>query len=169
MGRGDVWKTRDVKRVWKGEIVVDDRVEKIRSVEFVDGQVVQDRVRFPYFYFNINDSAPKAPLGYRIWWYGCQRCEAWRQVIRELLIEKGDMAAFKFAMQVLILYEDRWMDFFVCEDCMKLRRKGIRRNPKSKIFIDWGPEGAYPPPIHRQWRRAAAEMNRSGEEGLASL
>ena len=169
MSRGDTWQIRDVKRVWKGEVAVDDRIETIRSVEFVDGQVLKDREEFPYFDFNMNDSAPESLIGYRIWWYGCQRCEAWRQVIRDILVEKGDMAAFKFAMQVLILYEDRWMDFFVCEDCMKLRRKGIRRNPKSKMFIDWGPEGAYPRPIRRQWRRIATDMNRFGEGGLASL
>ncbi|MBS3756682.1 MAG: hypothetical protein KGY38_07385 [Desulfobacterales bacterium] len=169
MNRGCIRQIMDVKWVWKEEVVVDGRIETVRSVEFVDGLVIQDRERFPYLDFNMNDSVPESPLGYRIWWHGCQRCEAWRQVIQDLLIEKGDMTAFKFAMQVLILYEDRWMDFFVCEDCMKLRRKGIRRNPKSKMFTDWGPEGAYPPPIHRDWRRIATDMNRFGEGGLASL
>ncbi|MGM0788342.1 MAG: hypothetical protein ACQETG_11645 [Thermodesulfobacteriota bacterium] len=169
MSRGGAWQIRDVELIWKTEVVVDGRIETVRSVKFADGKVIQDRERFPYFDFNTNDSTPGVLLGYRIWWYGCQRCEAWRQVIRDILIEKGDMTAFKFAMQVLILYEDRWMDFFVCEDCMKLRRKGIRRDPLSKMFIDWGPEGAYPPPIHSGWRRTAADMNRFGEAGLASI
>ncbi|MFO8239466.1 MAG: hypothetical protein R6T90_00525 [Dissulfuribacterales bacterium] len=169
MSWGGACQIRDVERVWKGQVVVGGRVETVRSVEFVDGLVLQDRERFPYLYSNMNDSAPGARLGYRIWWYGCQRCEAWKQVIRDILFEKGDMTAFKFAMQVLILYEDRWMDFFVCEDCMKLRRKGIRRDPKSKMFIDWGPEGAYPSPIHEEWRRIATDMNKFGEGGLATV
>ena len=169
MSGGEIRQILDVERVWKSEAVVDGRIETIRSVEFTDGQVVQDRERFSYFDFNLNGSASRAQLGYRIWWYGCQRCKAWRSAIREILVEKGDMAAFSFAMQVLVLYQDRWMDFFVCEDCLKLRKIGVRRDPLSKMFIDWGPEGAHPSPIHIGWRETAADMNRFGEGGLASI
>lgn len=167
MSGDGIWQIREVVQVWKTENLVDGRNETTRYAKFADGRVIRDRERFPYFVFTENDSPPETMLGYRTWWYGCQRCEAWRQVIREILVEKGDMDAFKFAMQVLILYQDRWMDFFVCEDCMKLRGKGIRRDPSSKMFIDWGPEDAYPLPIHIGWRKTAADVNRFGEGGLA--
>ncbi|MCF8023912.1 MAG: hypothetical protein K9J79_12250 [Desulfobacteraceae bacterium] len=166
MDKGGIGQAGGVDRVWKEKAEVGGRIETIRYVKFADGVLIQDREKYPYFDFNMDNCAPASQLGYRIWWYGCQRCEAWRQVIREILIEEGDLAAFKFAMSVLILWRDRWMDFFVCEDCVKLRKLGIRRDPLTKMFVDWGPEGAYPPPIHEGWRDTAANMNRFGEGGL---
>ncbi|MFW6080894.1 MAG: hypothetical protein ACOC7W_03195 [Desulfosalsimonas sp.] len=162
MRGGGIRQVREVARVWKTEVLEGERIEVTRYAEYADGGVIQDRERFPYFDFNTNGTSIQAPLGYRVWWHGCQRCGAWKKVIREITANSPDLAAFRFAMQVLVLWQDRWMDFFVCEDCVKLRRRGIRRDPLTKMFIDWGPEGSYPPPVHAGWRDTATDMNRFG-------
>ena len=156
--------TRDVERVWKKQVKAGGRIETCRSVRFADGCVIRDRVWYPYFCSRTDERVPEKRLGYRVWWNGCQRCGAWSKVICEILQKKGDMEAFKFAMAELVLVEERWMAFFVCEDCVKLRRAGIRRDPVSKRVIDWGREGAYPPPIHENWHQAAIHLNRFGEQ-----
>lgn len=159
---------KDVKGVWKEKVEEEGRIELVRYAKFADGQTIKDRERFPYFDFNSNGYSRGAPLGYRIWWYGCQRCGAWRKVIQDILIDRGDLPAFKLAISVLVLSRERWMDYFVCEDCMRLRKLGVRRDPFSKMFLDWGPEGFYPLPFRQDWRDIAANMNRFGEKRIFS-